>query len=92
MSEENKELKRVTITLSDRHFNYLDDQMEKTNMTRTSLIQLAIETWINQRESIDVLGQLMAEVDRQRAEDEKIEMQGFVGCQGVSLNRARASL
>ena len=74
MSEENKELKRVTITLSDRHFNYLDDQMEKTNMTRTSLIQLAIETWINQRESIDVLGQLMAEVDRQRAEDEKIEM------------------
>ena len=74
MSEENKELKRVTITLSDRHFNYLDDQMEKTNMTRTSLIQLAIETWINQRESIDVLGQLMAEVDRQRAEDEKIEL------------------
>ena len=77
MSEENKELKRVTITLSDRHFNYLDDQMEKTNMTRTSLIQLAIETWINQRESIDVLGQLMAEVDRQRAEGKKIEMQGF---------------
>ena len=74
MSEENKELKRVTITLSDRHFNYLDDQMEKTNMTRTSLIQLAIETWINQRESIDVLGQLMAEVDRQRAEGKKIEM------------------
>ena len=74
MSEENKELKRVTITLSDRHFNYLDDQMEKTNMTRTSLIQLAIETWINQRESIDVLGQMMAEVDRQRAEGEKIEL------------------
>lgn len=74
MSEENKELKRVTITLSDRHFNYLDDQMEKTNMTRTSLIQSAIETWINQRESIDVLGQLMAEVDRQRAEGEKIEL------------------
>ena len=72
-----KELNRVTITLSDRHYNYLDDQMEKTNMTRTSLIQLAIETWINQRESIDVLGQLMAEVDRQRAEDEKIELQGF---------------
>ena len=69
-----KELNRVTITLSDRHFNYLNDQMEKTNMNRTSLIQLAIETWINQRESIDVLGQMMAEVDRQRAEGKKIEM------------------
>ena len=74
MSEENKELKRVTITLSDRHFNYLDDQMEKTNMTRTSLIQLAIETWINQREGIDVLSRMMAEVERQRAEGKKIEM------------------
>lgn len=74
MSEENKELKRVTITLSDRHFDYLDQEMEKTNMTRTSLIQSAIETWINQRESIDVLSQLMAEAERQRAEGEKIEM------------------
>ena len=69
-----KELNRVTITLSDRHYNYLDEEMAKTNMNRTSLIQLAIETWINQRESIDVLGQLMAEVDRQRAEGEKIEL------------------
>ena len=69
-----KELNRVTITLSDRHYNYLNDQMEKTNMNRTSLIQLAIETWINQRESIDVLGQMMAEVDRQRSEGGKIEM------------------
>ena len=69
-----KELNRVTITLSDRHFNYLNDQMEKTNMNRTSLIQLAIETWINQRESIEVLGQTMAEVDRQRAAGKKIEM------------------
>ena len=69
-----KELNRVTITLSDRHYNYLDDQMEKTNMTRTSLVQLAIETWINQREGIDVLSRMMAEVERQRAEGEKIEM------------------
>ena len=74
MSEENKELKRVTITLSDRHFNYLDDQMEKTNMTRTSLIQLAIETWITQREGIDILGRMMEEVDRQRLEGGEIEM------------------
>lgn len=74
MSEESKELKRVTITMSDRHYNYLDQEMEKTNMTRTSLIQLAIETWINQRESIDVLTQLMEEAERQRTEGEKIEM------------------
>lgn len=69
-----KELNRVTITLSDRHYDYLESQSEKTNMTRTSLVQLAIETWINQRESIDVLGQLMTEVEKQRAEGEKIEM------------------
>ena len=69
-----KELNRVTITLSDRHFNYLNDQMEKTNMNRTSLIQLAIETWITQREGIDVLSRMMEEVDRQRSEGKKIEM------------------
>ena len=69
-----KELNRVTITLSDRHYNYLDDQMEKTNMTRTSLVQLAIETWITQREGIDVLSRMMEEVDRQRSEGKKIEM------------------
>lgn len=69
-----KELNRVTITLSDRHFNYLDDQMKKTNMTRTSLIQLAIETWITQREGIDVLSRMMEEVDRQRSEGGEIEI------------------
>ena len=69
-----KELNRVTITLSDRHYNYLDQEMAKTNMNRTSLIQLAIETWITQREGIDVLSRMMVEVERQRAEGEKIEM------------------
>lgn len=69
-----KELNRVTITLSDRHYNYLDDQMEKTNMTRTSLIQLAIETWINQREQMDTLAMLVAESQKFREEAEKGEI------------------
>ena len=74
MSEENKELKRVTITLSDRHFNYLDEEMEKTNMTRTSLIQSAIETWINQREQMDTMAKLVAESQKLRADAEKGEI------------------
>lgn len=74
MSEENKELKRVTITLSDRHFNYLDKEMEKTNMTRTSLIQSAIETWINQREQLDTMAMLVAESQKLREEAEKGEI------------------
>lgn len=74
MSEENKELKRVTITLSDRHFNYLDEEMEKTNMTRTSLIQSAIETWINEREKMDTMAMLVAESQKLRADAEKGEI------------------
>lgn len=69
-----KELNRVTITLSDRHSDYIEEYSAKTNMTKTSLIQLAIETWINQTDSLDTLKRMMAEVDRQRAEAEKIEM------------------
>ena len=69
-----KELNRVTITLSDRHSDYIEEYSAKTNMTKTSLIQLAIETWINQTDSLDTLKRMMAEVDRQRAEGEKIEM------------------
>ena len=64
-----KELNRVTITLSDRHSDYIEEYSAKTNMTKTSLIQLAIETWINQTDSLDTLKRMMAEVDRQRAEE-----------------------
>ena len=69
-----KELNRVTVTLSDRHFNYLEKQMELTNMTKTSLIQLAIETHINQAEQLQAITGLVAESQRLRAEGEKIEM------------------
>lgn len=69
-----KELNRVTITLSDRHFDYLEEQSEKTNMTRTSLVQLAIETWITQREGMQVLSDLVAEAQLQREESHKVEM------------------
>lgn len=69
-----KELNRVTITLSDRHSDYIEEYSAKTNMTKTSLIQLAIETWINQTDSLDTLKRMMAEVDRQRAEEEKNTM------------------
>ena len=72
-----KELNRVTITLSDRHSDYIEEYSAKTNMTKTSLIQLAIETWINQTDSLDTLKRMMAEVDRQRAEEEKNAVQGF---------------
>lgn len=63
-----EDLKRVTVTLSDRHFDYLDQKMEKTNMTRTSLVQLAIETWINQSEQMDVMAGLVAESQKLREE------------------------
>lgn len=69
-----KELNRVTITLSDRHSDYIEEYSAKTNMTKTSLIQLAIETWINQTDSLDTLKRMMAEVDRQRAEEGKNAM------------------
>lgn len=69
-----KELNRVTITLSDRHSDYIEEYSAKTNMTKTSLVQLAIETWINQTDSLDTLKRMMAEVDRQRAEEEKNTM------------------
>lgn len=69
-----KELHRVTVTLSDRHFNYLEEQTEKTNMTRTSLVQLAIETWMIQREQMDIMAKVVAESEKQRAEIEKAEI------------------
>lgn len=68
-----KELNRVTVTLSDSHFNYLEKQSERTNMTRTSLIQLAIETYITQREQMDVMAGLLAEAQQQREEAEKVQ-------------------
>ena len=69
-----KELNRVTVTLSDRHFNYLENQMELTNMTRTSLIQLAIESYINQGEQLQAISGLVAESQRLREEAEKGEI------------------
>lgn len=69
-----EDLKRVTVTLSDRHFDYLDQKMEKTNMTRTSLVQLAIETWINQSEQMDVMAGLVAESQKLREEAQKGEI------------------
>ena len=68
-----KGLNRVTVSLSDSHFNYLENQMELTNMTRTSLIQLAIESYINQSEQLQAITGLVAEAQKIREEAEKVQ-------------------
>lgn len=68
-----KGLNRVTVSLSDRHFNYLENQMELTNMTRTSLIQLAIESYITQGQQLQAITGLVAEAQKIREEAEKVQ-------------------
>ena len=57
-----KKTYRITATLSQKHYDYLEKESEETAMTKSSLIQLAVDTWIKQRESLDTLQELTSEL------------------------------
>lgn len=58
-----KKTYRITATLSEKHYDYLEQESEHTAMTKSSLIQLAVDTWIKQRESLDTLQKLTNELE-----------------------------
>lgn len=66
-----KKTYRLTATLSQKHYDYLEKESEETAMTKSSLIQLAVDTWIKQREGMDTLQKLMDEYEILKMEQEE---------------------
>lgn len=66
--KEKKKTYRLTVTLSESHYDYLENESEETAMTKSSLIQLAVDTWIKQREGMDTLQKLMSEYEQMKLE------------------------
>lgn len=61
-----KEVNRITITLSDRHHNYIEDYVAKTNMPKTSIVQLAIEQLMTGREDIETYKKMVEIAEKEQ--------------------------
>lgn len=54
---------RVNTRISSALNEWLDGQSDKTGIPKSTLIHLALEQYVNQREAIDTMGQMMKKLD-----------------------------
>jgi len=57
------EMVRVNTRISSALNEWLDGQSDKTGIPKSTLIHLALEQYVNQREAIDTMGQMMKKLD-----------------------------
>ena len=68
-----KELNRITITLSERHSHYIDEYARRTNMPKSSIVQLAVETLMTNRENMDTFKRMVEIAEKQEQQLDLLE-------------------
>lgn len=63
------EMVRINTRISSSLNEWLDKQSERTGVPKSTLIHLALEQYVNQKEAIDVMGLMMKKLE---ALEEKI--------------------
>jgi len=58
------EMVRVNTRISASLNNWLDSQSEKTGIPKSTLIHLALEQFVNQKEAIDTMSLMMQKLDQ----------------------------
>lgn len=56
--DEKKEMVRVNARISERANNWLDSESNKTGISKSTLILLAVENYIQEKEVIQVMGDM----------------------------------
>lgn len=78
MSEKEYELFRVNTKLPREYNEWLDEQSKITGISKSTLIMLAVETYINQKtvmKSMGDIGELMQKFDELREAVERKELE-----------------
>jgi len=63
------EMVRINTRISSSLNEWLDKQSERTGVPKSTLVHLALEQYVNQKEAIDVMGLMMKKLE---ALEEKI--------------------
>lgn len=57
------EMVRINTRVSKKVNDWLEKEMAETGMPKSTLIYLALEQFINQKEAVDVLGQIVQKIE-----------------------------